>query len=180
MFKNILLICLSFLMVTVNAKEEKFAAQDRVAFALADGFQETPAAIFTTGKAFIRLVDKGEDGIEYFFDFHNLQGDIEMSAGAHIHFGRPGVNGGIIAFICGTEAVPGPPDTPLCFSDGNGNGSIHGIITAQDILPIEDQNFPGQSLSALRYAVLKGSAYLNVHTDAFPSGEIRGNFGKSH
>ncbi len=141
----------------------------------ADGFQETPAAVFTTGNARLRLVDRGNH-FDFRLRFRNLVGNIENGAGAHIHFGRTGLNGGIMAFICGTQSVPGPVGTLSCVSDGNGNGVIEGSITEDDILAIGNQGFPGQDLEAFRTAVRNGAAYLNIHSDAFPAGEIRGDF----
>ena len=141
----------------------------------ADGFQEVPAAIFTTGLASLSLRDRG-DRFEYTFSFKGLTGNIENSVGAHIHFGRPGVNGGIIAFICGTSTSTGPAETPACISDGQGNGLVVGTIRAEDILEVSDQGFPANDLDAFREAVQARATYLNVHTDTFPSGEIRGDF----
>ncbi|MEO0438075.1 MAG: CHRD domain-containing protein [Pseudomonadota bacterium] len=142
---------------------------------LADGFQEVPAALFTPGTAELRLRDRG-DSIRYRFTFRDLTGNIENSVGAHIHFGRPGINGGIITFVCGTVALPGPAGTPPCFSDGLGNGRVRGSITAETILGIPGQGFPANDLNAFREAVEARAVYLNVHTDAFPSGEVRGDF----
>ncbi len=141
----------------------------------ADGFQEVPAAIFTTGSATLRLRDRG-NRFEYRFRFRNLIGNIENSVGAHIHFGRPGINGGILAFVCGTNALTGPAQTPVCVSDGQGNGEIRGVISAEDILAVDEQGFPANDLNAFRSAVRARAVYLNVHTDAFPAGEIRGDF----
>jgi len=141
----------------------------------ADGFQEVPVAIFTTGRATLRLRDQG-DHFVYRLRFRNLIGNIENSLGAHIHFGRPGINGGILAFVCGTNILSGPADTPLCISDGQGNGEVRGIISAEDILEVGAQGFPANDIDAFRQAVQAGAAYLNIHTDAFPAGEIRGDF----
>lgn len=140
----------------------------------ADGFQEVPQALFTPGEARVRFRVR-EDQIVYRFRFRRLVGDIENSVGAHIHFGRPGINGGILAFICGTDALPGPAGTPACISNGDGSGFIEGVITAESILGIAGQGFPGGDLHAFIDVLNAGAAYLNVHTDAFPSGEVRGN-----
>ena len=178
MFKKVFILCgLLMSVIAFSSESTVSTAFKRISYTLADGFQETPAAIFTTGRAALILIDRGDEGIEYIFRFNDLQGDIEQSVGAHIHFGRPGINGGIMVFICGTAAVAGPPGTPECLSDGQGSGTVSGLIIPDSVLPIADQNFPGQDLDALRRAIRSGSAYLNVHTDAFPTGEIRGNIG---
>lgn len=140
----------------------------------ADGFQEVPATTFKPGSARVRFRVR-DDRIEFRFRFRDLIGNIEDAVGAHIHFGRPEINGGIMAFICGTEALPGPAGTPACISDGDGNGLIRGVITAESILGIPDQGVPAGDLDAFAEVLNAGAAYLNVHTDAFPAGEVRGN-----
>ena len=140
----------------------------------ADGFQETPAAVLTEGRAQLALRDRGRLGIEFLLRYRELEGDITQSVGAHLHFGRTGSSGGIVAFLCGTDLVAGPPGTPECTDDGQGNGTIRGVIGHADVLAVEDQGFPAGDLGALRRAIRAGAVYLNIHTDAFPSGEVRG------
>lgn len=81
-------------------------------------------------------------------------------ASAHIHVGAPGVNGPVI-FSLYQSGVDAP------FS-----GRISGSLQAFDL-----QTRPAQGVSSFSDAVnaiLNGNAYINVHTAAFPSGEIRG------
>ncbi len=78
---------------------------------------------------------------------------------AHIHFAKAGVNGGVV-FTLRMDKVVGP---------------VSGIYAKGDIMPT---NFSGQleggDLFILREAFRTGNAYVNVHTDKFPAGELRG------
>lgn len=78
---------------------------------------------------------------------------------AHIHFAKAGVNGGVV-FTLRMDKVVGP---------------VSGIYAKGDIMPM---NFSGKleggDLFILREAFRTGNAYVNVHTDKFPGGELRG------
>ena len=138
-----------------------------------DGFQEVPAAIFTSGVGSVRLTRNG-DGFDYELRYARLEGDITQSVGVHIHFGRPGVNGGITAFLCEGAGLAAPIGTPLCIDNGTGAGVVKGRITAESILAVDGQGFPAGDLDAFNTIIRNRAAYVNLHTTAFPSGEIRG------
>ncbi len=78
---------------------------------------------------------------------------------AHIHVGAPGVAGPVI-FDLGLA--------PL-------GSSATGTLTAADLQPRPAQGINTYE-DALR-AILSGNAYVNVHTDGNPGGEIRGQLG---
>lgn len=79
---------------------------------------------------------------------------------AHIHVGAPGTNGPII-FSLYQSVIDGP------FA-----GSRSGTLQSFNL---ETQPARGvSSMSDAINAILSGNAYVNVHTAAFPNGEIRG------
>jgi hypothetical protein len=80
---------------------------------------------------------------------------------AHIHLGRPGQNGPIVTFIFGsTQGIDAP--FPILLTNRT--------FTARDLAgPLF-----GMPLSALVAQMLSGNTYINVHTNAHPDGEIRG------
>ena len=59
------------------------------------------------------------------------------------------------------------------------SGTVTGTILPAQVLPLAGQGFPaGQDgFDALLEALQSDAIYGNVHTDRFPSGEIRGQFG---
>ena len=134
-----------------------------------DGFQEVPAAIFTEGSGRFHARVYG-DAIEYELTYTGLDEVI----GAHIHFGRPGVNGGIIVFFCQDQGTPlgDPPEGVEHCPDGD--QTITGVFKAEDVVGPEGQGIaPGDGEAAFA-ALLARATYINIHTNAFVSGEIRG------
>ena len=80
---------------------------------------------------------------------------------AHIHSGKVGVNGDVIVVL---------------FESNNATGtSTHGTF-AQANFTAADLKGPmqGKSISDLVRAMQNGETYINIHTGAFPKGEIRG------
>ncbi len=84
--------------------------------------------------------------------------DIEGVTAAHIHWGAKGVNGPVIFLLFDVER------------DGEFNNPVKGVLTPMDFMPVE-------GLETLKDAIdqMKGGyTYVNVHTLAYPDGEIRG------
>lgn len=86
---------------------------------------------------------------------------------SHIHCGPAGVNGSVVVFLFGL--VP---------TGVNVNGVLaEGDITAANIIARpESASCSGglQTFDDLLRHIREGSAYVNVHTLAYPGGEIRG------
>lgn len=132
-----------------------------------DGYQEPPAvSTAATGTFKAHITD--ENAIEYELTYQDLETDV---AQAHIHFGIPGVNGGIAAWLC-QGTVTGPAGTPACA--GARTGGASGVITAAQVVGPAGQGIaPGEFEEFLK-AIRAGVTYANVHTAARPGGEIRG------
>jgi hypothetical protein len=83
---------------------------------------------------------------------------------AHIHVAPPGQNGPIVVWLY-------PPAPPPQLKPGRFDGELaSGVITAANLTgPLARQ-----PLSALLDRIRVGEAYVNVHTVAYPAGEIRG------
>ncbi len=85
--------------------------------------------------------------------------NLENAAAAHFHMAPAGTNGGVVRGI---------------FQNSNPSGTTKGIlaegdVTAADLVGALAGNLPG-FIEALR----SGNIYVNVHTPAYPGGEIRG------
>ncbi|MCP1356565.1 CHRD domain-containing protein [Aneurinibacillus migulanus] len=79
---------------------------------------------------------------------------------AHIHLGRRGMNGPIVVFLFG----------PVSRGITVDRGIVTGTLTSANLVgPLARQ-----SLSTLLREMRNGNAYVNVHTEAHPNGEIRG------
>jgi len=129
-----------------------------------DGYQETPAVSSTGTGEFRAHVSKDKTSIEFEFIYATVEGGNSLFA--HIHFGQPGVAGGVAAFLCGGSTKPTPCP--------NVEGTVTGTITAADIIGPNGQGIePGSFVELLR-AMDEKVTYVNIHTTRWPSGEIRG------
>jgi hypothetical protein len=136
-----------------------------------DGFQEVPLALSTAGNGELRVrFNRHGSSFEYKLSYEDLEGIVTQ---AHIHFGRPGVNGGISAWLCGTSAIPGPAGTPTC--PGPNSGEVVGTITSAQVVGPAAQGIAPGEFDELVRAMREGATYANVHTDTSPGGEIRGH-----
>ena len=83
---------------------------------------------------------------------------------AHIHSGKQGVNGPPVVWLYNSSKASGPMNGML--SQGN--------ITSSDLVgPLK-----GKQISDLVKLINDGQAYVNVHTETDPKGEIRGQVSK--
>jgi hypothetical protein len=100
------------------------------------------------------------DGTElgYHLNVANIH-DVTM---AHIHIDSPG--GPVVAWL-----YPSSPP-PELISDRVSGPLATGTLTDDDLIFHEEV----QSLDALLAQIVAGNAYVNVHTEAHPGGEIAG------
>lgn len=133
------------------------------------GFNEVPAAIFSPGTGTITLSLNEQAGtLDYKLSYSDPTTSVTQ---AHIHFGKEGVAGGVIAFLCSN--LPNPPaGTQACPETG---GTVSGTVSAAGVVGIAAQNFPAGDFSALVAALKSNTTYANVHTTKFPAGELRGD-----
>jgi hypothetical protein len=143
------------------------------------GLEETPATINSPASGEFRATIS-EDGtqIKYEETWENLSSTVTQS---HIHFGRPGLSGQIVLFLCTNLTPPvGPPMPQAC--PLSSPATITGTLTEDDVIAspvVGGQGIdPGAAgFAEMVKAIRTGSAYVNVHTTNHPSGEIRGRLG---
>lgn len=125
------------------------------------GYEGVPA-VSTTGSGELELkVIEDETSIFYELSYDDLEG---VPSAAHIHFGQRGVNGGVIAFLCGGGGKPACP----------ASGTVAGIIAPADIIGPSEQGIASGEFEEALQAIRSGVTYANLHTDLFSGGEIRG------
>jgi hypothetical protein len=131
------------------------------------GYEEVPAISTSGTGTFSLLIDFGDTGFNYELTFSGTSGIVTQ---AHTHIAQKGVNGGIMLFFC-TNLGNGPAGTQACPT----SGTITGRITPADIIggAAAQGVSPGEFAEVLA-AIRAGSAYVNVHSNLFPGGEIRG------
>jgi hypothetical protein len=128
-------------------------------------------AIFSPGNGTLKLtLDTNLKTISYTLTYSVLSSPVEQ---AHIHFGKRHVPGGIMVFFCTNLTTPTPPaGTPGCLP---APATVTGTWSAANVVAVPTQNITSAgNFDALVAALLSDTAYGNIHTDKFPSGEIRG------
>jgi hypothetical protein len=128
-----------------------------------DGYAEVPLSLSVAGTgSFTAQVAPDEASISYTLSYTGLTGP---ASAAHIHFGEAWVAGGVSAFLCGGGGKPACPGD---------SGTVSGTIVAADVIGPVPQGIGAGELGELLAAMRAGATYVNVHTTAFPGGEIRG------
>jgi hypothetical protein len=165
MRRNILawttLVAASSMLLSAHANAvEKFHAE-------LSGFQEV-AAVFSLGNGTLDLVINDQATmISYTLTYSPLSMPVTQS---HTHFGKEHVAGGIMVFFC-SNLGNGPIGTPACPPSG---GTVTGQLTAASVVGPVPQGIIVGNFDAVVAAIRSNTAYANVHTTAFPAGEIRG------
>jgi hypothetical protein len=131
------------------------------------GFDEVPAISSPGVGHFFATISADGKSISYTLDYTALAGNVLQS---HIHIAQPGVNGGIMVFLC-SNLGNGPAGTQLCPA---APATITGTITADNVIAVNAQGVPKGGLFVVLKAIATGRAYANLHTDLYPGGEIRG------
>lgn len=138
---------------------------------------QVEGAVSTTGRgAFSANIDRVNRVITYDLDYDALEGDVLQ---AHIHFGRPGTNGGVMVFLCSNlNNDPSPTPTPAC--PGPRSGSVSGVIEPQDVIEFPPLSAVQQGITAGEFdemlkAIDAGAAHVLVHSTLHVPGELRGD-----
>jgi hypothetical protein len=137
------------------------------------GYEETPLALSTSASGQVRLhIDDGQDEITFRLSYASLATVTQ----AHIHFGAPAQTGGVSAFLC-TNLGNGPEGTQAC---PDAPATITGTIQPADVIGPAGQGIGAGEFEELVDAMRAGATYVNVHSEAFPVGEIRGQLVTGH
>jgi hypothetical protein len=146
-------------------------ADDKVRARLS-GLQEVPVVSTEASGTFEASISPRGEAIDYEITYTGMQGVVTQS---HMHVGQRSVNGGIVLWICGNPAAtpptPGPAGTPVCTSP---NGHFAGTWRPENVQNQATQQITTGELDEVIAAIRAGVAYVNVHTNLSPGGEIRG------
>lgn len=150
------------LVVVAASLAQGAEANNRNFVAHLSGHEEVPPVpTLARGQTVLQLNKAGTE-----LKFKLIVANIEDVTQAHIHCGARGVNGPVVAFLYGFGPVVSP------------NGILsQGTITDADIIAVPDSEAcPGgvADFDEMMAKIRSGDAYVNVHTEANPGGEIRG------
>jgi hypothetical protein len=91
---------------------------------------------------------------------------------AHIHIGKSRLNGPIMVWLCQTATNVDPTGlSPACPVT---EGTVEGTIEAAGILTAGTTGIAAGEFDEFVRTLRETAGYVNVHTTAFPGGEIRG------
>jgi hypothetical protein len=149
-------VLLSLILTSVMSAATGFAAEKYTYQASLSGREEVPGVETQASGETIFAPDMYVKEVNYRLSVK----DIENTTSAHIHEGKMGKGGPVVVVL-----FTGPKKA------GNFTGVLaEGIIREKDLAG----SLKGKPLDALIKLIEAGDAYVNVHTDGHPGGEIRG------
>lgn len=138
------------------------------------GYAETPLALSSPAAGQFRMqINERTQEITWRLSYSDFATTVQQ---AHVHFGSPAQTGGISFFLC-TNLGNGPAGTQTC---PPAPATITGTITAADITGPAAQGIGAGEFGEVVQAFRAGFTYVNVHSVAFPAGEIRAQLGHQH
>lgn len=150
----------------------------RVFFADLSGGEEVPPVdTESSGHGQFRL-DRHETKLSFTYKLHGAPGSgLTGASGSHLHCAPKGVNGALFALMAG--ATPGAVDGSTVLSGGfDGDAQASATLTAGNIIPTNTcENSIGykiETIADVAKALRNGDVYVNIHSVANPSGELRG------
>ncbi len=125
-----------------------------------DGKSEVPEVVTRArGQAQFQLANDGAS-----ISYKLIVANIENVRMAHIHLAPAGANGPVVVWLYPS----GPPQKLI---EGRFNGVLaEGVITDDSLVGL----LAGATIDDLLEEIRSGNAYVNVHTNQYPPGEIRG------
>ena len=158
-YTTLILVAIMSISVSVIFTNQVNAQQQNGYITTLNGKNEVPSHADVTATGITGfIVNSGNSKVWYQIEAEGLNGVTQ----AHIHSGKAGENGPVVATL-----FKGNKDTV--------NGAlVQGSITADKL----EGPLKGKSISDLIDLFDDASAYVNVHTETFPDGEIRGQISK--
>jgi hypothetical protein len=155
----VLAAVLSVSTFSIVLNSAKVQAQEGQTFSASlSGKDEVPPTESNSSGTAKFKVDENSSQVSYWV---NVTG-IKKINQAHIHNGTEGQNGDIVVTLTKNKSAKG--------NDGPPNIGFSGNITKDDLQgPLKDKE-----LTDLVSLMSDGNAYVNVHTDKYPDGAIRG------
>ena len=134
------------------------------------GTHEAPQSLSSPARGTFRaVIDEDAQEITWRLSYEGFVAPGTVTQ-AHVHFGERHLAGGIMAFFC-TNQGNGPAGTQACPLE---EGTVTGTIRPADVIGPAGQGISAGEFAEVVAAIRAGAAYANVHSTAFPAGEIRG------
>lgn len=131
------------------------------------GYQEVPTVSSPASAFFNARLNPNQTELAYVLTYAGFTTPVLQ---AHLHLGQRATNGGIMVFLC-SNLGNGPAGTPPCPTPG---GTVAGTLSSAGVVGPTAQGIAPQDFGKVVDAIRNGVAYANIHTQAFPAGELRG------
>jgi hypothetical protein len=119
--------------------------------------------------SFSGRISRDGDEIDWRLEYRGIPTSVLQ---AHIHFGDHHTNGGISVFLC-TNLGNGPAGTPPCPNEP-GTNVVTGTSGAASVIGPAGQGIAAGEWEEFLRAIRAHRTYVNVHSETYPGGEIRG------
>jgi len=159
-------VCIAVGSATAHDRRKK----EEVWVASLAGTHEAPSSLSSPARGSFRAeIDEEAGTLTYRLSYEGFVAPVTVQQ-AHIHFGERHLVGGISVFLC-SNLGNGPPGTPACPTE---SGTVTGTLNAAAVIGPAAQGIAAGEFTELVRAIRAGAGYANVHSSAFPAGEIRG------
>jgi hypothetical protein len=133
------------------------------------GYNEIASTLSTPARgSFSARISRDGSEIAWRLEYQDIPTSVTQ---AHIHFGDHHTSGGVSVFLCTNL---GNSMTAAACPNGPGVHVLTGTSTAADVIGPAAQGIAAGEFEELVQAIRAQRTYANVHTTAFPGGEIRG------
>lgn len=151
-------VAVTILILGVAAGPTAIFAQQKFTAKLSGNNEVPPVTTAGSGMATFQLSGDGKS-----LDYQLNLTKMNSVMGAHIHSGKQGQNGPVIAGLFNPNMSEPPTGTI--------NGLLKkGTLTSADL----SGSMAGKQISNLVNMIKSGEAYVNIHTTKYQNGEIRG------
>ncbi len=157
---------LGIALVGVASADHDHGRREEVVRAHLVGVNEVPSVSSPASATFRAVIDEEAGTISYTLNYEGFLNTVTQS---HFHFGQHHTSGGVSVFICTNLGnSPGSPGCPAASAE------ISGVATAANVIGPAGQGIAAGEFAELLAAIRAGSVYVNIHSNIFPAGEIRG------
>ena len=149
------------------------AADDKAEKVRADlaGYHEVPTLSSEGTATFRARIADDDQSFDWVLTYSGLTNVLQ----AHVHFGAPAINGGIVIFLCTNLGNAPPGTTSGTQACPTSAGTVSGTARPADVGPgAAAQGIPAGDFAKVLAAIRAEATYANVHTQQRPGGEIRG------
>jgi hypothetical protein len=124
------------------------------------GSDQIPTVLTTASGGFQAEVSPDRSSLIYRLKIEGMDSPL---TDVDLHFGQTGVNGGVVASLCGGEVRACPV-----------SGEILGVLKSTDVQGAVAQGLAPEDMDAFMRALSEESLYVTVSSRHFPNGELRG------